>query len=181
MKLSSPPLVTLCVFLGLAPVVSALAHVYVLPDELLSREFPGATVERRPLYLSRAEQERLRQEPGLERIGRFFTFYVAKANGAVVGYGVFDTHRVRTKEETLFVAISPDGRVRRVEVVSFFEPEEYLAPRRWLDLLTGKSGADSFQAGRDLPVITGATLTTGAISRTVKKVLAIHRLRLAGD
>lgn len=181
MKLSPLSLLTLCALLCLAPAVSALAHVYVMPEELLSREFPGATVERRPVYLSRAEQESLRQQPGLERIGRFFTFYVAKSNSAIVGYGVFDTHRVRTKEETLFVAISPDGRVRRVEVVSFFEPEEYLAPRRWLDLLSGKSGADAFQAGRDLPVITGATLTTGAVSRTVKKVLAIHRLRLAGD
>lgn len=181
MKLSLPPLLTLCALLCLAPAFSALAHVYVMPDELLSREFPGAAVERRPLYLSRTEQERLRQEPGLERIGRFFTFYVAKSNGAVVGYGVFDTHRVRTKDETLFIALTPEGRVRRVEVVSFFEPEEYLAPRRWLDLLTGKSGADAFQAGRDLPAITGATLTTGAIGRTVKKVLAIHRLRLAGD
>ncbi len=181
MKLSPLPLLIACTLVGLAPAVSALAHVYVMPEELLSREFQGATVERRPVYLSREQQAALSREPGLERVGRFFTFYVAKSNGAVVGYGVFDTHRVRTKEETLFVALTPEGRVRRVEVVSFFEPEEYLAPRRWLDLLAGKTAADAFQAGRDLPAITGATLTTGAIGRTVKKVLAIHRLQLTGD
>ena len=147
--------------------------VFTLPERALEAQFPGASIGRVPVYLRAAERERLERELGFRLQGRFHTFYVAKQAGRILGYATFDTHRVRTKEETLFVVISVDGAVRHVEVISFFEPQEYRAPTRWLRLLQGRRSGP--QPGVDIPAISGATMTTNAVARTVHKVLLLSR------
>ncbi len=152
------------------------ADVYNTPEKVLSDTFPGSKTERFPVYLKAEEKAAVEKELGAELPGRFFTFYRATKGNETIGFGTFDTHRVRTKEETIFVAVNPSGAVLHVETISFFEPEEYRAPQRWLDLFRGKTVQDSARPGVDLPVTTGATLTAGAVSRTVRRVLALHRL-----
>ncbi|MCR9143240.1 MAG: FMN-binding protein [bacterium] len=168
---------TLLVVAGL---VQIEARVYVLTDDALVQAFPGAETERKAKYLSKAQQAELRQLADLERIGRFHTFYIARKNGQVQGYALFDTHIVRTKEETVFVALNADGSVRTARIVSFFEPQEYLAPDRWLNIFQNKSARDDLRPGRDLPSISGATLTTRAVSTAVRKTLHLHRVHFGG-
>lgn len=157
------------------------ARVYVETKQALAEAFPDATLlERKALYLTKAQQADLTQESGLEKIGRFHTFYVARKNNAVLGYALFDTHVVRTKEETVLIALNADGSVRAVRMISFFEPQEYLAPERWLAIFTGKTGADTLRPGSDLPTISGATLTTRAISTAVRKAVQLYRIHFAG-
>ena len=150
------------------------ATVYNLPERALKEQFKDASIKRKGLYLSRADQKALESQLGFKLGSRFHTFYVASKGKKILGYGIFDTHRVRTKEETLFVVVGPDGCLRHLEVISFFEPREYLAPRRWLKLLEGRE--KGFTTGVDLPTISGATMTTNAVSRTVKKVMLLQKL-----
>jgi Na+-translocating ferredoxin:NAD+ oxidoreductase RnfG subunit len=156
------------------------ARVFAGADEALAGAFPEATLERKAMYLTAEQQSRLEQNASLQRIGRFHTFYIAKKNGAVVGYALFDTHRVRTKEETVLVALNAGGSVREVRIVSFFEPQEYLAPERWLAIFGGKTSRDALQSGRDLPTISGATLTTRAVSTVVRKAVLLYDVHFAG-
>ncbi len=153
---------------------SLLAMVLKEPVRALETQFPGASIRRTAVYLKPEERADLERQLGFRLEGRFHTFYVATRAGQTLGYATFDTHRVRTKEETLFVVIAPDGSVRHVEVISFFEPQEYLAPPRWLQLFQGRR--DGLQPGVDLPAISGATMTTHAVARTVRKVLLLSRV-----
>ena len=157
------------------------ARVYHSTDEALSRAFPNARLERKALYLSRDQKRRITAIPGLEQTGRFHTFYVARhrQSGATIGYALFDTHVVRTKEETVLIALNADGSVREIQMISFFEPQEYLAPDRWLAVFEGKTSDDSLRAGRDLPTISGATLTTRAVSTAVRRTLELYRAHFA--
>ncbi|MEQ9364893.1 MAG: FMN-binding protein [Leptospirales bacterium] len=157
------------------------ARVYVSTDAALSEAFPGAETERKALYLSKARQAELQQVSDLEKVGRFHTFYIARKNGKVQGYALFDTHIVRTKEQTIFVALNSDGSVRVARVVSFFEPREYLAPERWLAIFEEKTVSDDLRPGRDLPAISGATLTTRATSTAVRKALQLHKAHFGGS
>lgn len=173
---------TLALAAGLAAAVLApqsnTAELYAvvlnLPEQALRSQFPDSVVQRTPVYLSKADQARIESQLGFRLGSRFHTFYVAKKGRELLGYATFDTHRVRTKEETLFVVLAPDGTVRHVEVISFFEPQEYLAPPRWLKLLIGRK--DGLHPGVDLPAISGATMTTNAVSRTVRKTIALQKL-----
>ncbi len=172
-----------CLLIIAALSASALhSRVYVGTAAALAEAFPGAETERKALYLSRAQQTELRKIADLDKIGRFHTFYIARGKkGKIAGYALFDTHIVRTKEETVFVALNADGSVRAARIISFFEPQEYLAPDRWLAIFTDKTASASLQPGRDLPTITGATLTTRAVSTAVRKTLQLHRTHFGGS
>lgn len=148
-----------------------VARVFLMPEQALERQFPGARVARQAFYLSETEERELAAACGQARPGRLHSIYVARRNGQLAGFGFFDTHRVRTKDQTLFIAIDAAGRLQHVDLVSFFEPEEYIAPARWLRLFEGKTLADALRPGVDLPAITGATLTTRSSASAVRRAL----------
>ncbi|MEQ8350514.1 MAG: hypothetical protein RH862_03465 [Leptospiraceae bacterium] len=165
---------------GLLMMISlpVLGRVYEKPKEALNAVFPGATIERKPVYLSKAEQKSLSEQSGKELKSRFYTFYEARKNGQILGYGTYVTDVVRTKEQTLFIAVNSNGQVKDVRLISFFEPEEYRPPERWLDLLNGKSLSNSIQPGKDLPAMSGASLTSRSTADNTRMVLAIVKLKL---
>ncbi len=119
---------------------------------------------------------------------RMVTFYVARgpasppseAGGAVVGYAVVQSHVVRTKRETLLVAFEPDGRIRRITVVSFLEPPEYKPSERWLAQFAGKGPADRLAVGDDLAPITGSTLSARGVAEQSRWLLQALQLAREG-
>jgi hypothetical protein len=104
---------------------------------------------------------------------RMVTFYTARRGGAVAGYAVIHAHVVRTKRETLALAFEPDGRIRRVSILAFLEPEEYRPSERWLAQLSGKGRGDRLAVGDDLAPITGATLSARGIAEQARWLLAV--------
>ena len=110
---------------------------------------------------------------------RLVTFYTAYRGGAVAGHAVIHSHIVRTKRETLLMAFEPDGRIRRISVVAFLEPQEYRPSERWLRQFEGKSSADKLAVGQDIAPISGATLTARGITEQSRWLL--QALKLATD
>ena len=111
---------------------------------------------------------------GIDKIPGFFTFYTARKNGEVQGYAHFDTHKVRTKEETICIVMDSGGKVKVAELVSFYEPEDYAPPERWLKLFTGKS-ADELSG---INAMTGATLTAREVTSAVKRAILVFQSTL---
>ena len=102
---------------------------------------------------------------------RMVTFYVATAGGKTVGYVILHTQKVRTKNETLVVGLEPDGKIRRIDLAVFLEPEEYAPTPRWLAQFEGKSTKDRLTVGDDLQVISGATVSARSISEAARWLL----------
>jgi Na+-translocating ferredoxin:NAD+ oxidoreductase subunit G len=170
----APPVVLAMAALAAAPLPGRAQHL--TQDEALALAFPGAATERYTAYLSEAELARARAHAGgdVEIEQSVVTYYVARGGGTPLGVAYFDAHRVRTEQEVLMVVVGPDARVRRVETVSFREPPEYMAPERWMRLFDGRELSPDLSVRRDIPNITGATLTSGAVTRAVRRVLALH-------
>ncbi len=76
-----------------------------------------------------------------------------------LGYAVLDTHVVRTLPETFMVVMAPDGAVRRVEILAFYEPPEYVPPARWKQQFEGRRLDDDLRLGDSIQGITGSTLS----------------------
>lgn len=74
------------------------------------------------------------------------------------------------------VVLDPDGKVRFIEILAFFEPEEYKPAKRWLDQFGGKTLSPQLRIGGDIQGITGATLSAQAIARQVRKSSAMLKL-----
>ena len=151
------------------------ATVLITVEEALKLAFPNATTERQTLFLSEEQQEKAAKDSGSEVLSALATRYIAKgADGSVVGWAYLDTHRVRTLPETLLIVLDADGSVRRVEVVTFREPLEYMPREGWYGQYEGETLDDDLALKRDIRPVTGATLTARATTEAVRRVLALH-------
>ncbi len=167
------PLALTLLLTGLAS--GALDAQVISQEEALTLAFPGADIERRTAFLDDAQLDSARAlTAGTVKIeSSLVTYYVATLGGLEIGVAYFDAGRVRTLQQVLMVVVDTDDRITRVETLSFREPPEYKAPTRWLDLFKGRELKDIGGRG-DIPVMTGATLTTEATTRAARRVLALH-------
>lgn len=163
----------LCLTLAAAPVA---AKVFLSVDEALKLAFPGCQVERKTAYLTAEQVRRARELSGVEVPSALVTYYLARRAGQPAGTAYFDTHRVRTLPETLMVVVDPQGRVARVEVIAFREPEDYLPRGAWYEQFRGHGLDRELQLKQGIHPVTGATLTARATTDAVRRVLALHQV-----
>lgn len=154
---------------------SLLAVTYSTREEALAKAFPGADVERQTLTLSEEQRQRASDVAGGRPIESASVIrYVARSNGSVVGWAYFDTHRIHSQTETLMILLHPDGRSRRVEVIEFNEPRKYQASESWLAQFADRKLDEDLWIRRGVDGITGATLTARAVTRAVRRAMAVH-------
>ena len=147
--------------------------------EALNIAFVGASsFERETVYLSPKEVDQIQstyRNRKVEIRSRLVIRYKAMRNGRVVGHSYIDTHHVRTLSETILVSINIDNLVKRVEIISFREPNEYLAPTRWLEQFRDQTVLNFKTFGKHIYGITGASLTARAIKKAVPRILTLHQ------
>ncbi len=152
------------------------AKVYLTQEEALRSAFPPpAQVERRTLYLSEADALKIAKDAGSPLGGSVFSYYVGKRGSEIAGYAYFDTHIVRTLPETIMVLLRPDGRIQRIDILSFAEPEDYFPKEPWRAQFSGKDLDADLALRRGIRGLTGASLTAEAITAACRRVLALHR------
>ena len=159
---------------GSAP---AAAKVFYSQEEALELAFPGADrVEKRTELLDDARAAQVEAKARAALPSRLVKLYTAWKGGQVDGYALIDLHTVRTHPEALLVVSAPDGRVRSLRVLAFYEPEEYRTPQRWLDQLDGRPLDDRLRLGGDVHGIAGATLSSRAVTDAVRRSLALFEV-----
>lgn len=174
--------VVYCVVLALALLAlpgAAGAQVLLNQQEALRLAFPGATsIERRTAFLGDQDAVAARELAGrgVEIKDGVVTYYVGKRGQTPLGVAYFDVHRVRTLPEVVMVVVTPRATVERIEILRFSEPPEYRAPDGWLDQFEGKNLSPTLSTRGSIIGMTGATLTSEAITRAARRVLALHRV-----
>ncbi len=152
------------------------AKLLLSQEEGLSLAFPaGAKVEKKTAFLSK-EQVRAAQKRARAKVdSHIWTYYVGRSSaGATLGYVYFDRVVIRTLPATVMVSVSPDGRIRFIEILTFSEPEDYLPKRRWLKQFRGRGLDRELRIQGVIRNVSRATLTSYALTRAVRRMLAIH-------
>jgi Na+-translocating ferredoxin:NAD+ oxidoreductase RnfG subunit len=99
----------------------------------------------------------------------------AQSGGSVVGFFYSDHVIGKHLFIDYTVALEPDGRVRRVDILAY--RESYggeVNDASWLQQFVGKSSHSQVQVNSDIRNISGATLSSTHLTEGVKKVLAYH-------
>jgi electron transport complex protein RnfG len=156
--------------------IMASPAVILTEKEALKRTFPGATFERKVLYLTDAQVEAIQKEARSRLPSSVVTMIVARLDDELVGRAYLDTHTVRTMPETVLTAVRPDGGVKAALVLQFAEPPDYLPREKWLETFDGKPLDDDLWPGRGVRRVTGATLTVQALTESVRRSLALDRV-----
>jgi hypothetical protein len=147
-------------------------------EQALALAFPGCEIERETIFLTESQLAQVQTLSGVEGQKALVTRYVASQDGKLSGFAYLDTHRVRTLPETVIVVVDPGGTIRRLEVVAFREPPEYLPPERWYRQLDGQSLNEELALKRGVRPITGATLSARAATDAARRILAVHQVSL---
>ena len=144
-------------------------------EEALAHVYPGADIRAERVFLTRPQVTEVAKRAGTEPASALVARYLAARDGQAVGRAYIDTHTVRTKRESLLIALDARGQ-------AFLEPSEYRAPGPWLNQYRGRALDDDLAINRAIRPIAGATLTARAANSAVRRVLAIDELlQASGD
>jgi len=149
------------------------AQVFLTKDEALKDYFPRpASIERKTVFLTDEQVGEIEQNARAKVDSKIVSYYVGHLGGHIQGYAFFDTRIIRTEPGTYMVVIDPDSSVRGVELLAFYEPEDYLPPNRWLLQFRKKKDLDEVWLKRGVQNMVGATLSAQALTGGVRRIMA---------
>lgn len=106
----------------------------------------------------------------------------AEKGGQLVGWMVVDDVVGKHEFITYATAISPDGEVLGIEIMSYRETHgDEVRDAAWRHHFQGKTLQDKFKLGDDVPNISGATLSCRNLTDGVKRLLAFHQVILSSE
>lgn len=164
----------LCLAASLTTPVHAGGRTFLTKEEALTLAFEGCEVARTVRTLDADARKQIEKLSGSAPERGIVYAYTASKDGKCVGTAYFDVHRVRTLRQVLMVVVDPEGKIRRVELLAFAEPTEFIPNARWYGQFVGKALDETLSLKRDIKGVTGATLTARATTQAVRRVLATH-------
>ena len=175
-------LYSLLAILVFAIPTSSVATVYHSRSEALELAFPGADrIDTRTHILDDEQVAKIQEASRGEVESKLVKVYTGMKGDEVLGYAFIDTHTVRTMPEAFMVVLSPDGTVRSLRVLAFYEPREYQPNNRWYAQFERKTSEQTLRVGRDIHGIAGATLSARATTRGVRRALAFYEILVASE
>ncbi|WP_457624554.1 FMN-binding protein [Persephonella sp.] len=157
----------------LLTVCLAYGGLLVKPEDALRELFPEGQIEKRSFMIPGNIKKEIEKNSGKKLRTSIFTVYLVKKNGKTVAYSLLHSHRVRTKNETLLITMDRNCSIINVEVIAFYEPPEYIPGGKWLENLKNKSPDNPPVLKKNIPVVTGATLSSRAVADASRQAVFI--------
>lgn len=170
--------------LALIPVVivsHAYAEDYLSIAQAQHVLFPNAKVFlEAAVYLSDEQRDQIKKIAGVRQRNSVQQNWRAEQDGKLLGYFLVDEVIGKHEFITYAAALSPDGKVIGIEILSYRETHGgQIRKPEWRAHFTGKTVGDKFKLNKDIPNISGATLSCRNVTDGVKRLLVIHKLALS--
>ena len=143
-------------------------------EQAVAQAFPGARTRACTWVLTEAQAKAIEQRAQVKLTTRLLSATLAARGDTLLGAAFFDARRVRTMPAVFAVVVAPDTTVARVDVLAFHEPPDYRPPARWLALFGRRKLDDRLWPRRDIHALSGASLTTRAVTEAVRVALAAY-------
>lgn len=161
--------------LGLFLSTAQAQTVYLKPAEVLKQIFrdSGEVVSDKKTLTS--DQKACAEKLLGSKIQKMeWNFQVARTGRRVDGYAVIDNEIGKTEPITFLTAITPEGRVKEVEILVYREPYgSEIHDKKYLKQYHGKRIEDPVRVGSDIANMSGATMSSRSVALGVKRALAV--------
>ena len=148
---------------------TAVAEVFLSQSEALKHVFgKNHRAALKSKIIERQDLRKLEAKAKAKIGSRLFSYHIWRGNIVVI-----DKALVRTKQCVYMVAVNSNLKVKSVKVLAFFEPDEYLPTDNWFEKFSGLKPSRQVELGDNIPLVAGSTLTVNAISKGVRKNLAL--------
>ena len=152
---------------------SIFAEKVVIADILKANYSATVTVEKKSLILTKDEAKLIQVKAEAKLNSKIVRLYKVEEADEVMGYAVLLKRKVRTKNTAVLYMIDNNQTIKAIEIVSFKEPLEYKPNESWQEVFKGKTSADTLISGKDVPTISGATMSARSITDMARTALAI--------
>lgn len=182
MPIPSPRLVHLAFATALACLAAALpaygATYWTIPTVLKSFFSSSKKVGYRKVALSDADAAEIAKKIGTA-IKRDWVVYVAESDGAHDGYAIKDEEKGLHEPIDFAVKFSASGAVDRVEILEYREAYgDEVRGDRFREQFRGKTASDPITAGKDIDIVSGASISSRSVALGVKRDALILQLAL---
>lgn len=132
-----------------------------------------------PVLVGDTLREAIEERSGLKQRWEKQEVWRAEKDGKLLGWFIVDNVVGKHEFITYAAALLPEGRVKGVEVMVFRETHgDQIRETSWRKTLEGKTLADPFKLDKDVPNISGATLSCRNVMNGVKRLLVLQQLAL---
>ncbi|BAF72810.1 FMN-binding protein [Sulfurovum sp. NBC37-1] len=154
---------TLLLGIFLSQTVYAKTNVKV--EKVVKTSFDAVSdIETKRLILTKEQHRKVQARARAKVDTKVYRYYVFKSGSKTVGYGVLISRKVRTKMATVLYGFTPAGTLKFSEIMAFGEPPEYIPNEIWMGQFKDKGRNTPLKMGKDIPTISGATLSARNIS-----------------
>ncbi len=165
-------------FLFSSSLVMAQSTVYLTPADAIKLVFKTSKEVIKEEHPVTAQiQEEAKKMLGYELPKASYSFYIGKSDNKVDGYAVIDDEVGKVMPITFITRINPDGKVSQVEVMIYRESHGgEVATKRFLNQFRDKDLQAELRLGKNVVHVTGATLSSQALVKGVKRDLALYQI-----
>ena len=151
------------------------AKVLISPMEAMKNAYPQATkIQKKNILLNNTKASHIANEAKQKLDSKIFRIFRAYKNDKVLGFGVLVSKKVRSKNAVVLYMISSDSILKSIEVIAFNEPMEYLPSSNWSSQFKNISTSTMLRTSKEIPTITGATLSARSITDSSRLAFALY-------
>ena len=164
---------------AIAAAAPVSATVYLTIQAAQQAMFPGARFVAHDLAFTPDQRKAIARGSGVGSFDKVQRVWDVRSGNGRAGWFIVD--RVLGKHEmiTYAVGLSPDGTVKRVEILEYRETYggEVRNPN-WRQQFVGKRSGSQLQLGKDIRNISGATLSSRHVTDGIRRLLVTWELLL---
>ena len=153
---------------------SLQAKLLVSPFDALHAVYgKEVKIEKKNVLLTIDKAEHVYRQAKVKKGGKIFRTFKVNKDGKSIAYAILISRVVRTKDAAILYMISPEGVIEGVEVIAFNEPPEFIPSKQYISQFKEKTANDTLRVGKDLPTVTGATMSARNVTDSARLALAV--------
>jgi len=165
--------------LGVFFTSSSFAKTNVSVKKVIETSFDNVSaIDSKSLILSPAQFKKVRSRAKAAIKTKVYRYYDIVSAGKSIGKAVLITRKVRSKKATVLYAFDKKGTLHFSEIMAFGEPPEFIPSSIWMSQLQKQSPKAKLTVGKDIPTISGATLSARSITEGARVARAIYEIVL---
>ena len=154
--------------------LSLSAKVLVSPIDAMKENFGShVNISKKNILLNKTAFEQIQHSSKVKLTTKIYRIYTAKKNEKILGYGILINKKVRSKNAVILYFIQ-DNRLKDIEIIAFNEPLEYIPTKKWSSQFKNIPTSKMLKLSRDIPTISGATLSARSITNGSRVAFAIY-------
>ena len=148
-------------------------------DDVIKSSFTGViTIDPKQIILTKKQFSQVQSRAKAAVRTKIYRYYDIKSKTQRLGYEVLVSRKVRGKKATVLYAFDNCGRLKFTEIMAFGEPPEYMPNKTWMSQLQDKDASATLTVGKDIPTISGSTLSARSITEGARVARAIYEIVL---